>query len=186
MDQDHKHHPKGWRQVLSWLGVASTSSLVDPPAGTHAPSSLPASVIESLDEFGADSVSSSAPSLYESGYASPTPQPPRFTDAEDQWPLDHAIDSDIPPFPPVTIKYRCHAKEVYITGDFDHWTVSMPMTKQVVDDQGMATFQATLHLDPTLNHAYKFVVDGQWLYDAAKPHHQDGQGNFNNVLHATQ
>ncbi|EJD53638.1 hypothetical protein AURDEDRAFT_20347, partial [Auricularia subglabra TFB-10046 SS5] len=67
------------------------------------------------------------------------------------------------------------ADHVVVTGTFDNWSQSVPMTKT---ESG---FEATVSVPWDTDVVYKFVVDGQWLIDHQQPQQYDGSGSVNNV-----
>lgn len=72
------------------------------------------------------------------------------------------------------------ARQVMLAGNFNDWsTLKTPMTKT---DSGWVI---TLRLLPG-KYFYKFIVDGQWIYDKNnKLHEPDGNGGFNSTYFVT-
>ena len=60
------------------------------------------------------------------------------------------------------------AKEVFLTGDFNHWQVN-ERSKMEFRDGG--SWVKRLQLKPGA-YKYRFVVDGQWRQDPQNPHYQ--------------
>ena len=50
-------------------------------------------------------------------------------------------------------------KQVYITGTFDNWSLSVPMRRATIDGE---EFEATVPVDRSARVEFKFVVDGVW------------------------
>ena len=78
------------------------------------------------------------------------------------------------------VEFTCHAplaRQVFLAGDFNNWnTAAIPLQK---DAAGL--WRVTIPLPPG-QHAYKFVVDGQWQADPANPDRvKDGFGGYNSV-----
>ncbi|KAI9027651.1 immunoglobulin E-set [Phycomyces nitens] len=71
-------------------------------------------------------------------------------------------------------------QKVYVTGTFDNWGVSLPMTKA----PEAPYFVASIPLDRSVDIEFKFVVDGIWSYAADLPHCTDSHGNINNIFYA--
>ena len=60
------------------------------------------------------------------------------------------------------------AKEVFLTGDFNHWQVN-ERSKMEFRDNG--SWVKRLQLKPGA-YKYRFIVDGQWRQDPKNPHYQ--------------
>mmetsp|Transcript_45330 Transcript_45330/g.111184 ORF Transcript_45330/g.111184 Transcript_45330/m.111184 type:complete len:253 (+) Transcript_45330:63-821(+) len=65
---------------------------------------------------------------------------------------------------------------VQVTGSFCDWSERVDMAK---GDDGVWT--AAVDLSPG-EYVYKFVVDGEWMYDIGMPSTTDDKGNVNNVI----
>ncbi|KAI8879195.1 carbohydrate-binding module family 48 protein [Backusella circina FSU 941] len=75
--------------------------------------------------------------------------------------------------------WKYGGNKVFLTGTFDHWKGSVPMTQM---DQN--TFKVELTLDKSIDNQYKFIVDGVWCYDIDLPSIKDADGNENNIIYA--
>ncbi|CAO3656569.1 unnamed protein product [Mucor hiemalis] len=74
---------------------------------------------------------------------------------------------------------------VYLTGTFDNWQTSIPMTPVNDADINGRVFEVTVdNLDLSKDNTYKFVVDGKWCYDVKKDFVVDASGNVNNIIYA--
>ncbi|KAJ3395101.1 hypothetical protein HDU92_006186 [Lobulomyces angularis] len=72
-----------------------------------------------------------------------------------------------------------NAKNVFLVGTFNNWQSSAnPCTFN------NNIWTATLDLDRSLDHQYKFIVDGSWVLDLDAQKVNDGKGNLNNILPA--
>ncbi|KAI8374179.1 immunoglobulin E-set [Radiomyces spectabilis] len=80
---------------------------------------------------------------------------------------------------PHLFKWVHGGKEVYLTGSFDNWAVSIPMERSQEDPN---IFQAQVSIDETSPVSFKFVVDGEWRFAEDLPHETDAAGNVNNVV----
>ncbi|QIX00536.1 hypothetical protein AMS68_006053 [Peltaster fructicola] len=70
------------------------------------------------------------------------------------------------------------AKEVFVTGSFDGWTKSVQLEKHG------EIFQKEVPLPHVVDKIYyKFVADGEWIYDHTAKTEEDHEGNLNNVLY---
>ena len=71
-----------------------------------------------------------------------------------------------------------NAQSVYIAGDFNEWnTTKTPLSK---DENGI--WKTVLKLAPG-KYQYKFVVDGNWLFDQDNPNlADDGYGGSNSIV----
>ncbi|KAJ3214003.1 hypothetical protein HK099_007066 [Clydaea vesicula] len=70
-----------------------------------------------------------------------------------------------------------NAKNVFLVGTFNNWQSSAnPCTFN------NNIWTATLDLDRSLDHQYKFIVDGSWVLDLDAQKVNDGKGNLNNIL----
>ncbi|ORX63085.1 hypothetical protein DM01DRAFT_1403462 [Hesseltinella vesiculosa] len=171
-----KHSRSLSQTVMSWFGRASTTSL--------APQQQAAALTTLSTSPSMVSLASQTSSLYTLPSLLPDQVDDKFTGYMDDRLPGSCSDDLAPPYPPVTMIYEhAQAKRVYITGDFDQWTASVRMERA---PGSSSTFHATLHLDPTKTHVYKFVVDGCWAIDPARPYRQDNQGNVNNILYSTK
>jgi SAM-dependent methyltransferase len=76
----------------------------------------------------------------------------------------------------VSFKWKHHPKalSVQLACSANNWT-PVPMSVQG------GKWKVALWLKPGRVH-YKFIVDGEWMYDIGKPIEQDRRGNINNVL----
>lgn len=68
------------------------------------------------------------------------------------------------------------AQSVQVTGSFNGWTDRVDLTKQ---DDGSFTGDIAMAKG---KHMFKFIVDGEWLYDITLPSEADESGNVNNVI----
>lgn len=69
------------------------------------------------------------------------------------------------------------AKEVFLAGEFNHWSTTATPMKRDADGRWSATVSL-----PVGKHGYKFFVDGKWEVDEANPERRkDGFGGFNSV-----
>ncbi|KZO92182.1 carbohydrate-binding module family 48 protein [Calocera viscosa TUFC12733] len=68
------------------------------------------------------------------------------------------------------------ANHVVVTGTFDNWSSSQPLTKS---DTG---FAASIPLPYGERVQYKYVVDGYWCTRADEPSETDASGNVNNIF----
>ncbi len=70
------------------------------------------------------------------------------------------------------------AKEVFLTGDFNHWSPEKHPMKR--DENGMWNKVVML---PSGNYEYKFLVDGQWREDPQNGHLcPNCFGTYNSVM----
>lgn len=77
---------------------------------------------------------------------------------------------------PVTFQWVWPAKDVSVAGSFSNWqTVSL-------EQSGEGVFQCTLEVPEDGCYQYKFLVDGQWMYDSTMPTVEDTFGGLNNVM----
>lgn len=76
-------------------------------------------------------------------------------------------------------RWRHGGNEVYLTGTFDDWKVSIPMRR---DDNIDHEFTAAVLLDRSQRYLFKFVVDGSWHCSGEWVAEPDWRGNWNNVL----
>lgn len=67
------------------------------------------------------------------------------------------------------------AKKVQLCGSFNDWEQKVDLVQ--VDGK----HELCIPLPPG-KHAYKFIVDGEWLYDFTSPNETDSNGNVNNVI----
>jgi len=71
------------------------------------------------------------------------------------------------------------AHEVYLCGDFNQWS---PTTLRLIHRDGSGHWEKRLTLAPG-GYQYKFVVDGEWIHDAAAfenvPNHH---GSLNSLV----
>ncbi|KAK1228886.1 Cruciform DNA binding protein [Marasmius sp. AFHP31] len=72
------------------------------------------------------------------------------------------------------------AKNVVVTGTFDHWSRSTTLSKQD------SSFKGIVKVPWNEKIAYKFVVDGQWVVNDREPTERDPAGNLNNVYVAPE
>lgn len=89
------------------------------------------------------------------------------------------------------------ADDVRITGDFVGWGSGVPMQRKenlkpsssVSQHPGSSTsssssnpeYRITLRLAPG-SYTYKFIVNGEWMYDPRAPFREDTYGNINNYI----
>lgn len=70
------------------------------------------------------------------------------------------------------------AKEVFLAGEFNHWSKTATPMKKAADGR----WSATVSLPPG-KHAYKFIIDGEWKVDEANPEQtRDGFGGLNSLV----
>ena len=76
------------------------------------------------------------------------------------------------------VEFTCSGadRSVKIAGTFNSW---QPAALRYQNDSD--SWQGSFHL-PVGKHRYKFVVDGEWLADPARPTETDEDGNTNNVI----
>jgi len=80
------------------------------------------------------------------------------TEVEISWKADYAVKETIE-----------------VTGSFTQWEAPVKMTEKD------GSWAATVSL-PKGKHLFKFLVDGEWMYDLSQPHEADEAGIYNNVI----
>jgi len=81
---------------------------------------------------------------------------------------------------PVLFRWKFGGRNVFLTGTFDDWQASVPM---MPDPEAPEEHIATLYLDRSKAHEFKFIVDGTWRLSADFETTDDNNGNFNNILY---
>lgn len=76
-----------------------------------------------------------------------------------------------------TFVWSYGGSEVFVAGNYDNWT----SRTKCVKNESTGAFEARMRL-PASVFQYKFVVDGNWLYDVLKPTATDDKGNVNNLF----
>ncbi len=72
---------------------------------------------------------------------------------------------------------RPEAKEVYLCGDFNQWS---PTSLRMIHHDGHWEKRLTLTLG---RYQYKFVVDGEWVHDAAASENvRNHHGSLNSIV----
>ena len=79
--------------------------------------------------------------------------------------------------PAVEFVWPWDGEKVEVAGTWNNWR-RVPM----IYDQNTGTHRLCVPSLPHGHTSYKFVVDGQWRYDANKPVVADDRGNVNNLL----
>ncbi|KAL0078901.1 carbohydrate-binding module family 48 protein [Phycomyces blakesleeanus] len=102
-----------------------------------------------------------------------TPEIKQVTETEDTLEVNTPVEL-------TEFRWSFAGQQVYVTGTFDNWGVSLPMTKA----PEASYFVASIPLDRSVDIEFKFVVDGIWSYAADLPHCTDNHGNVNNVFYA--
>ncbi|KAG9056411.1 hypothetical protein FS842_010745 [Serendipita sp. 407] len=75
----------------------------------------------------------------------------------------------------LTFKFPAGPSKVLVTGTFDNWSRSTPLTKT---SNG---FELTVGVPWNAKITYKYIVDGQWFASPTEPQEKDGMGNINNT-----
>ncbi|KAG8801017.1 hypothetical protein FRC16_001462 [Serendipita sp. 398] len=75
----------------------------------------------------------------------------------------------------LTFKFPAGPSKVLVTGTFDNWSRSTPLTKT---PNG---FELTVGVPWNAKITYKYIVDGQWFASPTEPQEKDGMGNINNT-----
>mmetsp|Transcript_10803 Transcript_10803/g.28918 ORF Transcript_10803/g.28918 Transcript_10803/m.28918 type:complete len:214 (-) Transcript_10803:1167-1808(-) len=83
---------------------------------------------------------------------------PAETEIEICWTAEHPVE-----------------KTIELTGSFLKWTDTVEMMAKD------GVWSAVVKL-PKGKHEFKFIVDGEWMYDLTQPHEPDETGNYNNVI----
>lgn len=74
-----------------------------------------------------------------------------------------------------TFRWSGPANEVFVTGTFDDWKMSVKLDKHA------GIFEKSVNL-PKIRTEYKFVVDGQWIVDGTARLGETDHGVYNNLL----
>ncbi|KAF5363769.1 hypothetical protein D9756_000764 [Leucocoprinus leucothites] len=69
------------------------------------------------------------------------------------------------------------AKSVIVTGDFDKWSKSLPLSRSTGSD----VFTTTIKVPYGCPTRYKFIVDGEWTVKPGQPTEYSPEGYLNNV-----
>jgi 1,4-alpha-glucan branching enzyme len=76
---------------------------------------------------------------------------------------------------------RPGAKEVYLCGDFNQWS---PTSLRMIRHDGSGHWEKRLTLAPG-RYQYKFVVDSEWIHDAAASENvRNHHGSLNSIVEA--
>lgn len=77
---------------------------------------------------------------------------------------------------PTLFEWNDGGDSVFVTGSFCGWGQKIPLTETAKE-----TYKVILNL-PKGIYQYKYIVDGQWMYNPHLPTFNDGLGNINNYI----